>query len=65
MKFIILTSVSDSKKKYYIAVNKIACVYEVTPGMNTIVDLAGCEDGYFVVQETPERIMQMIKDVTE
>lgn len=65
MKFIVLTSVSDSNQKYYVAVNKITCVYELTSGRNTIVDLAGCEDEYFSVQETPEQIMQMIKDVTE
>lgn len=64
MKFIVLTSASDHKLKLYVSVNKITCVYELPSGYKTIVYF-GHEDDYVSVQEKPERIMQMIKDVTE
>ncbi|EUJ38180.1 hypothetical protein [Brochothrix thermosphacta] len=48
----------------YIAVDKITVVYHSKNSGRTRIKF-NSNDNYVLVSETPERIMQMIKDVTE
>lgn len=58
MKFIQVTGGS------YIAVDKIVSVYHSERYARTLINFIG-DNNYVLVSETPEQIMQMIKDVTE
>ena len=58
MKFIKLTGGS------YIAVDKIVSVYRSERNACTRINFIG-DNNYVLVPETPEQIMQMIKEVTE
>ena len=59
MKFIKIGSGSD-----YIAVDKIVSVYHSEKFSCTRINLIG-DSNYVLAPETPEQIIQMIKDVTE
>lgn len=60
MKFIKVTG----KPPIYIAVDKITAIYHSKNSGHTRIKFDGT-DNYATVNEPPEQIMQMIKDVTE